>query len=127
MARQQFEAAEALARAATEAEPGHAEYLALHAWLRAQLGQLSDPRASAQILAALDRAVHQQRDRSVLRLYRAQVLKRLGRDEDAYKGFCFILRREPRQLDAAREVRLYRLRRRNAGKKLGVVSKLFLR
>ncbi|HVZ33111.1 MAG TPA: hypothetical protein VG963_11845, partial [Polyangiaceae bacterium] len=125
--RKQFDAAEALARAASEAEPSNAEYLALHAWVRAQLGQLSDPRAVAQIVAALDRAVHQQRDSSVLRLYRAQVLKRLGRDEDAYKDFCFILRREPRHLDAAREVRLYRLRRRNAGKKLGVFSKLFLR
>jgi hypothetical protein len=78
-------------------------------------------------LAALDRAVHQQRDNSVLRFYRAQVLERLGRDEDAYKDFCFTLRSEPQHLDAAREVRLYRLRRRNAGKKLGVLSKLFLR
>jgi hypothetical protein len=125
--RKRFDAAEALARVAAEAEPGNAEYVALHAWLRAQLGQLSDPRAVAPILAALDRAVQQHRDNSALRLYRAQVLKRLGRDEDAYKDFCSILRREPRHLDAAREVRLYRLRRRNAEKKLGVFSRLFLR
>lgn len=127
IARQQYAEAARLAREASEAEPGNAEYLALHAWLRAQLGELSSPSAAEHILAALDRAVLKQRASAQIRFLRGQVLKRMGRDEDAFKDFRFVLRTEPSHIDAAREVRLYQLRKHKAAKKSGVFARLFLR
>jgi hypothetical protein len=125
--KKQFAEAERLARSACNAEPDNAEHLALHAWLRAQLGELAVPAQAAQIRAALDRAVMKAPASVPVRFYRAQVLKRLGRDEEAYRDFRFVARRAPEQLDAVREVRLHRMRIRNEQKQSGVFSKLFFR
>jgi hypothetical protein len=127
MEKKQFADAERLARAACRAEPSNAEHLALHAWLRMQLGELSVPAVATQIVAALDRAVMKAPMSVPVRFYRAQVLKRLGRDDEAYKDFRFVARRAPDQLDAVREVRLHLMRTRNSQKQSGVFSKLFLR
>jgi Tfp pilus assembly protein PilF len=125
--KKQFAEAERLVRHACNAEPDNAEHLALHAWLRTQLGEHRAPAIAAEIAAALDRAVMKAPASVTVRFYRAQVLKRLGRDEDAYKDFRFVARRAPDQLDAVREVRLHRIRTRNKQKQSGVFSKLFLR
>jgi tetratricopeptide (TPR) repeat protein len=125
--RQQFEAAEKLARKASAEDTGNAEYLALHAWLRAQLGELQKPELAAQIVAALDRAAWKQRESVSIRFYRGQVLSRLGRDEEALRDFRFVLRREPDHVDAARELRLQQMRRRSAEKRPSLLAKLFLR
>jgi tetratricopeptide (TPR) repeat protein len=125
--RQQFEAAEKLARRAKETDPGNAEYLALHAWLRAQLGELRNPEQSSQIVAALDRAVLKERESVSIRYYRGQVLNRLGREEEAVRDFEFVLRHEPGHVDAARELRLHDMRKRGAEKRPSLLAKLFLR
>jgi tetratricopeptide (TPR) repeat protein len=125
--RQQFERAQDFARQASEADAMNAEYLALHAWLRMHGGELSQPAAAAQILAALDRAVSKERSNTRIRFYRAQVLKQLGRHEDAFKDFRFVARQEPSHLDALREVRLHLMRSRKRQKSSGVFSRLFLR
>lgn len=127
IARKQFAEAEAHVRKACSADPGNAEYLALHAWLRMQNGELGVPATAAQIVAALDRAVMKAPASVAVRFQRAQVLKRLGRDDDAYKDFRFVARRNPEHIDAVREVRLYLMRTRNKQKQSGVFSKLFLR
>lgn len=124
--RQQFEAAAQLARKACEEDTGNAEYLALHAWLRAQLGELQDPDQAALIVAALDRAVLKERESVSIRFYRGQVLNRLGREEEALRDFRFVLRREPGHVDAARELRLHDMRKR-AEKRPSLLAKLFLR
>jgi len=125
--RKQFVQAERFARQACEHDRGSAEYLALHAWVRMQGGELSSPAHASQIMAALDRAVLKERASVSIRFYRAQVLKRLGRHDDAYKDFVFVARRQPGNLDAIREVRLHQMRLRNKQKASGVFSKLFLR
>jgi tetratricopeptide (TPR) repeat protein len=125
--RKQFGEAEALVRKACGLDPSNAEYLALHAWLRMQNGELGVPALAAQIVAALDRAVMKAPTSIAVRFQRAQVLKRLGRDEDAYKDFRFVARRNPDLIDAVREVRLHLMRTRNKQKQSGVFSKLFLR
>jgi hypothetical protein len=114
-------------RAACKADPTHAEHLALHAWLRMQNGDLAVPALAAQVVAALDRAVMKAPMSVSVRFHRAQVLKRLGRDDDAYKDFRFVARRAPDHLDAVREVRLHLIRTRNKQKQSGVFSKFFLR
>jgi tetratricopeptide (TPR) repeat protein len=124
--RQQFEAAAPLARKASEEDSGNAEYLALHAWLRAQLGELQNPEQAALIVAALDRAALKDRESVSIRFYRGQVLNRLGREEEAQRDFRFVLRREPGHVDAARELRLHEMRKR-AEKRPSLLAKLFLR
>jgi tetratricopeptide (TPR) repeat protein len=125
LGRRQFPEAERLARKACEADPGNPEYLALHAWLRMQCGELAVPASAAQIVAALDRAAMKAPGSVSVRFQRAQVLKRLGRDEEAYKDFRFVARRNPAELDAVREVRLHEIRERNRQKQSGVFAKLF--
>jgi tetratricopeptide (TPR) repeat protein len=127
IARKQFAEAEPLARRACASDPGNPGYLALHAWLRMQNGELSVPALAAQILSALERAVIQAPNDVTIRFYRAQALKRLGRDEEAYKDFRFVARRAPDHIDAVREVRLHMMRTRNKQKQSGVFSKLFVR
>jgi tetratricopeptide (TPR) repeat protein len=123
--RQQFEPAAQLARKACEEDTGNAEYLALHAWLRAQLGELQNPDHAALIVAALDRAALKERESVSIRFYRGQVLNRLGREEEALRDFRFVLRREPGHVDAARELRLHDMRKRE--KRPSLLAKLFLR
>jgi tetratricopeptide (TPR) repeat protein len=127
MEKKQLAEAEKHALAACNLDPSNAEHLAFHAWLRMQNGALSMPALAAQVLSALDRAVMKAPTSVTVRFQRAQVLKRLGRDEDAYKDFRFVARRVPDHLDAVREVRLHLMRTRNATKQSGVFSKLFLR
>jgi tetratricopeptide (TPR) repeat protein len=125
--RQQLEAAEKLARRACEHDTGNAEYLALHAWLRAQIGELANAEQAAQIVAALDRAALKDRESVAIRFYRGQVLNRLGREDDAVRDFRFVLRRDPGHVDAARELRLHEMRKRGPQKKPSLLAKLFLR
>jgi tetratricopeptide (TPR) repeat protein len=128
ISRKQFERAHAFARQACEANPLSAEYLALHAWLRMHLGELAHPLRASEIVAQLDRAVMKERESIAIRFWRAQVLKRLGREDDAYRDFRFVARRKPDHLDAVREVRLHEMRLRNQQKKSSsVLSKLFVR
>jgi tetratricopeptide (TPR) repeat protein len=127
MEKKQFAEAEKLARNACKLDPNNAEHLGFHAWLRVQNGDLAVPALAVQVLSALDRAVMKAPASVSVRFYRAQVLKRLGRDEDAYKDFRFVARRAPDHLDAVREVRLHLMRTRNKQKQSGVFSKLFLR
>jgi hypothetical protein len=125
--RKQYMEAEALVRRACGLDASNGEYLALHAWLRMQNGELGVPALAVQIVASLDRAVMKAPASVAVRFQRAQVLKRLGRDEDAYKDFRFVARRNPEHIDAVREVRLHLMRTRNKQKQSGVFSKLFLR
>jgi len=127
MARKQISEAERLAQRACEADPSNPEHLAFHAWLRMQNGDLAVPALASQVVAALDRAVMKAPGSVSVRFYRAQVLKRLGRDDEAYRDFRFVARRAPEHLDAVREVRLHLMRTRNKQKQSGVFSKLFLR
>jgi hypothetical protein len=46
-----------------------------------------------------------------VRWFRGQVLKRLGRDRQAIEDFRFIIAKEPRHVDAQREIRLFEMRR----------------
>lgn len=127
IAKKQFGEAAQLVRRACDGDPGNAEYLALHAWLRMQDGELATPHLAVQIMNALDQAVIKAPGSVTIRFYRAQALKRLGRDEEAYKDFRFVARRAPEHIDAVREVRLHMMRTRNEQKRSGVFSKLFVR
>ena len=99
---------------ALAAEPKNPEYLALHAWLRVEAGELQPGPVAAEILAALTWAVREQRTNLEIRLYRGRVLSRLGRREEAIRDFSVVASMDEKNLEAIREVRLYRAREENA-------------
>ena len=116
------------AKQACDEEPRNIEYQALHAWLSVQHGELTPGPKSAWILATLNRAVSQKREDLDIRMYRARVLQRLGRTDEALRDFSFIANADETNLEAVREVRLHRMR--SAPHKIsisGVFSKLFTR
>jgi tetratricopeptide (TPR) repeat protein len=90
--------------------PRNLQYQALLAWLRVERGDVQ-PEADAQPIAELlTRAVHEYPDDLELRLYRARALQRLGRSADALLDFAFVANADPRNAEAARELRLHRTR-----------------
>jgi curved DNA-binding protein CbpA len=111
--RNNFEEAEKCAALAVECDPEQAEYLALHADLlsmrpeRATMGY-------ADLVKMVNQAKRQQPDNVKVRLYRARVLKRAGEVELAHREYRNIVEREPQNVEAAREVRLFEMRKGKA-------------
>jgi tetratricopeptide (TPR) repeat protein len=101
--------AERLAAKAAAADPEQADYLALLAWLRA-----SQPGASTSVLAesvkTFDSLLGQVPNHHRALWYRGSLLKRLGREELGIVDFRRLLVLDSKNLDAAREVRLYDMR-----------------
>lgn len=99
-----------LVRQACAAKPDDLQYLALHAWLRAERGELHSG-AAETILGILNRAVRERSTDLEIRMYRARVLQRLGRSEEAYRDFSFVAKADRMNMDAALEVRLHERRK----------------
>jgi hypothetical protein len=98
-----------LVRQLCDTHPEQVRYLALHAWLRVESGELH-VHSGATILDVLSRCVSERRDDLEIRMYRARVLKRLGRAEEAFRDFSFVAHANPRNAEAAYEVRAHELR-----------------
>jgi tetratricopeptide (TPR) repeat protein len=130
-------AAEEEARRAYENDPEQADYLALLAWIQANKSD-SVP-LLPEILAQLNVAVRMNPDSEKARFYRAQVLTRLGRNLEAVIDYKFVVAKNPRNIDAQREIRLWEMRQQTPAAasaqqranslpaKGGVLSKLFKR
>ncbi len=100
-------AAEAEARSALADDSEQPEYIALVAWLEAQ-----KPDAPLEVsIKALDRAIQIQSNSVRARWYRGQLYKRIGKMNRAVADFRAVLEKDPRHTDAAREIRLYVMRR----------------
>jgi curved DNA-binding protein CbpA len=105
--RNNVSAAEEAARAALADAPEEADHIALVAWLEAQ-------KPGAQLEEAfttVDRASRLEPSNLRVRWFRGQLLKRLGRDRQAIEDFRFIILKDPRHVDAQREIRLFDMRR----------------
>jgi tetratricopeptide (TPR) repeat protein len=108
--RSNYEEAEKLAALAVESDPDQAEYLALHADLlsmrpeRATLGY-------ADLVKMVNQAKRKQPDNMKVRLYRARVLKRAGELELAHREYRNIVEHDAQNVEAAREVRLFQMRK----------------
>jgi curved DNA-binding protein CbpA len=99
--------AEEAARAALADAPEEADHIALVAWLEA-----SKPGADLEaLLKQLQRAAKLEEANLRVRWYRGQVLKRLGRERQAIEDFRLIVEKDPRHVDAQREIRLYEMSR----------------
>jgi curved DNA-binding protein CbpA len=112
LARGKLEAAEREVKLALDFDPKRTECLALAAWLAA-LKPDSDQR---RITADFTRAVRGAEQNVKVHWYRGLFLKRVGRHASALQEFRFIVERDPRHIDAAREVRLYEQRLKNSPK-----------
>jgi curved DNA-binding protein CbpA len=107
-----LEGARREAKLALEHDPERPEHLALHAWLA-----VLEPDADvSKIAVALSRARRAGANSPKVHFYAALVLKHLGRHASALREFRLVLEKEPRNIDAAREVRLYEIRLRNSPK-----------
>jgi curved DNA-binding protein CbpA len=119
--------AEELAERAYKTDPEQAEYGALYAWIVAH-NPAQKQKNYAALLEILDKAVKSEPENVRVHYYRATVLKRAGKQEEAIKEFRFILSREPNNLEAGRELRLHKMRSPEKEPTTGgVFGKLFKR
>ena len=119
-----FEEAFALVERACSAEPEQPQYVALHAWLRVQRGELKPGPVAEEILATLTWAARQRRTDTEIRIYRARVLQRLGRHDQAIREFAVVASIDEKNLEAIREVRLHRAREESRAATSGMFGKL---
>jgi curved DNA-binding protein CbpA len=94
---------------AHEADPANADYLALLTWIKIEQDGPSGANAPRH-LEALDRAVKLNDRCERAHFYRGMLLKRMGKTDKAYVDFREVTELNPNNIDAAREVLLYRKR-----------------
>ncbi|HTQ02230.1 MAG TPA: DnaJ domain-containing protein [Polyangiaceae bacterium] len=112
LARGNLEGAEREARLALGYDPERGEFIALAAWLAA----LKPDGDQRRIAADLARAVRRAEQNVKVHWYRGLFLKRVGRHASALQEFRYVVERDPRHIDAAREVRIYEQRLKNSPK-----------
>jgi curved DNA-binding protein CbpA len=96
----------------TKDEP---DYHAMLGWLL--MSKYPGPDAPIkQITESLDRAIELHADHEKAQLYKAQLLKRLGRHPEALRHYKRVVSINPNNLDAAREVRVANMREENKDK-----------
>ena len=77
-----------------------------------------------EILATLTWAARQRRTDTEIRIYRARVLQRLGRHDQAIREFAVVASIDEKNLEAIREVRLHRAREESRAATSGMFGKL---
>jgi hypothetical protein len=100
------------AERAHESDPSNADYLAFLVWLRllsAGNGPLT-PDASQKLMEGIDRALKLNEHCERAYFVRANLYKRLGSNDKAYLDFKRAAEINPHNVDAMREVRLWRMR-----------------
>ena len=114
-----FSKAEIAIEKALDCDPDLLRAVALQAWLQAEQlgghpllrpGETSDK--YARQLRQLDRVLVRDPRYEKARYYRAQLRKRSGRIEEAMEDFRVVVKLNPRNIGAERELRLYELRKR---------------
>lgn len=110
------------------------DYHAMYAWILMQMYP-NKPGVQApldEMLAAADRAIGLHAKNEKANLYKAQILRRQGKSREALEWFRKVVRINPNNLDAAREVRIAEMRGQSLrpGKKKepsGILGKFFKR
>jgi curved DNA-binding protein CbpA len=105
--RNNLPAAEEAARLALADAPEEADHIALVAWLATTKQNPDLPHA----LAELDRAARLEPANLRVRWFRGQLLKRVGKERQAQEDFRLIVEKDPRHVDAQRELRLFEMQR----------------
>jgi len=95
------------AETAYRGDSGQAEYVGLYAWLLVQTGGDAE-----QALTLLNPAIEREPQNVKALWYRAQLYKKAGKESQALRDCKRILQVKPSHVDAAREVRVFEMRRR---------------
>jgi tetratricopeptide (TPR) repeat protein len=103
--------AEHWCRKAIEADTTQYDYHALLAWLVALKPENQSPEKTVESIKILDRAVSKNNRSENAYFWRGLLYKRLGKADLALKDFRQVVEINPRNIDAAREVRLYQMRK----------------
>lgn len=125
-----YKQSEEMVKRAVDADPDQPEYRALLAWIQAHcLGQPpegADDRRHfyRDQIKMLDVVIKQEADYERALFYRGQLLKRSGFEEAALKDFRKVVQLNPRNIDAAREVRLSQMRSKKE-EKTGIFGRFF--
>jgi curved DNA-binding protein CbpA len=120
-----YAAAEEAAKMAFEGDPTQAEYGAFYAWLVTQNPQNKEKDFDT-LIAILNRSVDDEPQSVPIRLYRAVVLKRAGKMNESMRDFRFVNDQQPNNVEAARELRLHKMRVEESKSNSGtLLNKLF--
>jgi len=123
MKRRDFAQAMTLLRSALAKNDEDGDYHALHASLLHLMNPV-DPAPTDEMLVSLDRALKSNPQSERAHYYKGVVLKRLKRDREALSHFRAAAQLNPRNVDAARELRLATMRRESKPPPPGLLSKL---
>jgi Tfp pilus assembly protein PilF len=102
--------AESLCRRALDLDQTQPDYHAMLAWLFAVKPENQSAEKTKAAIQMLERAIGMSERCEKAYFWRAMLYKRLGRNEAAVRDFKRVVNLNPRNIDAAREVRLYRMR-----------------
>jgi curved DNA-binding protein CbpA len=124
--------AEELLYQAVAADPDPPEYRTLLAWVRSQRRPSPPTTRDARIAYAddiemLDLVLREYHDFERALFYRAELLKRIGETERSMRDYRAAFAQNPRNIDAAREIRLYEKRKREGEAAPGFLGRLFTR
>jgi tetratricopeptide (TPR) repeat protein len=108
--RQDYEQAELLCRKALKADPTQPDYHAMRAWLLSLKPENQAPEKVVECIQALDAAVAISDRCERAFFWRGMLHKRLGKVALAQRDFKRTIELNPRNIDAAREVRLHQMR-----------------
>jgi tetratricopeptide (TPR) repeat protein len=133
--------AERWCRKASEADPTQPHYRALLAWLIALKPENQSPDKTLEAIRSLDAAIQANDKGEAAYVWRGMLYKRLGKDDVAQRDFQRAANLNPRNIEAAREVRLFQMRSSRAsippvrpgdagdakdeGSKAGLLGRLF--
>jgi curved DNA-binding protein CbpA len=108
--RNDYVQAEAFCRKAIEADATQPDYLALLGWLTALKPENQSVDRMRDALQMLDRAIGMSAKCDKAYFWRAQLYKRMGKPDAALRDFRRVIELNPRNIDAARELRLHWMR-----------------
>jgi tetratricopeptide (TPR) repeat protein len=108
--RQDYVQAEQLCKKALRADPTQPDYHAMHAWLLSMKPEHQAPEKVIECILELDKAVSLSDRCERAFFWRGMLHKRLGKNGMALRDFKRVVEINPRNIDAAREVRLYQMR-----------------
>lgn len=115
----ELDAAESHAKMATLADPEQPAYAALLVWIQAQqrpVPVVEEGKTNTtydDLIRTLDQLLKKEPSFERALFYRATLLQRAGHVDRAFKDFSRALELNPRNIDAAREVRLHQVRTKN--------------
>jgi tetratricopeptide (TPR) repeat protein len=124
MKQREYAAALQAANEALRLGGDRAEHEALYAWLLCLQGSDTELRVHPRAMQHLDRALRRDPLCERANHYKGMVLKRLGRFDEAHNYFLRAMQVNRDNLEAAREVRLYDMRKRNRDSRPSLVNKL---